>query len=192
MKKTKKEIKFAYQSDYYFPGPKYAEKLITKEEKFRDKIRDLRWEDIHKQNNRFDLNNKDNIEKLLKISDMTQEVYLEYVAKLRKVEADVEAWGLAEKYPDYCINAGLYCYLELSDGNDYYCQLINEHSHKDSKFSFDDSMLNKKFATPIKGLLYHDISYPFYCMVEEHRLSFKEVLGLTKKNFYTEIKLEME
>lgn len=30
MKKLKKEIKFAYQSDYYFPGPKYAEKLISK------------------------------------------------------------------------------------------------------------------------------------------------------------------
>ena len=44
--KTKKEIKFAYQSDYYFPGPKYAEKLIEKEEKFRDKIGDLRWDDI--------------------------------------------------------------------------------------------------------------------------------------------------
>lgn len=192
MKKIKTEIKFAYQSDYYFPGPKYAEKLIKTEEKFRDKIRDLRWEDIYKQNRKFDLNNKDNIEKLLKISDMTHEVYLEYVSKLRKVEADTEAWGLAEKYPDYCINAGLYCYLELPDGNDYYCQLINDHSHKDRKFHFDDSMLNKKFGTPIRGLIYHDISYPFYCMLEEQRMSFKEVLELTKKNSYTEIKLELE
>ena len=192
MTKTKKQIKFVYQSDYYFPGSKYAEKLITKEEKFRDKIRDLRWEDIYKQNKKFDLNNKENIEKLLKISEMTHEVYLEYVSKLRKVEADAEAWKLGEKYPDYCINAGLYCYLELPNGNDYYCQLIDDHSSKDRKFYFDDSMLNKKFGTPIRGLIYHDISYPFYCMVEEHRLSFQEVLGLTKKNFYTEIKLELE
>ena len=192
MKKTKKEIKFAYESDYYFPGPKYAEKLITKEEIFCDKIRDLRWEDIYKQNRKFDLSNKENIEKLLKISEMTHEVYLEYVSKLRKVEADAGAWRLAEKYPDYCINAGLYCYLELPDGNDYYCRLINDYSSKDRKFYFDESMLNKKFATPIRGLIYHDISYPFYCMVEEDRLSFKEVLGLTKKNFYTKIKLELE
>jgi hypothetical protein len=163
MTKTKKQIKFVYQSDYYFPGSKYAEKLIKTEEKFRDKIRDLRWEDIYKQNRRFDLNNNENIERLLKISDMTHDVYLEYVAILRKVEADAEAWGLAEKYPDYCINAGLYCYLELPDRNDYYCQLIKDYSHKDSKFHFYDNMLNKKFATPIRGLIYHDISYPFYC-----------------------------
>ena len=105
MKKIKKEVKFAYQSDYYFPGPKYAEKLIKKEEKFRKKIRELRWDDIHKQNCKFDLNNADNIARLLRTSD---------------------------------------------------------------------------------------ISYPFYCMVEEHKLSFSEAMNLTENDFNWEVKIELD
>ena len=105
MKKIKKEVKFAYQSDYYFPGPKYVEKLIKKEEKFRDKIRELRWSDIHKQNRKFDLNDADNIARLLRTSN---------------------------------------------------------------------------------------ISYPFYCMVEEHKLSFSEAMNLTENDFNWEVKIELD
>ena len=192
MKKIKKEIKCAYQSDYCFPGPKYAEKLIEKEEKFRWKIRELRYADISKQNEKFDLNNEENIRQLLNVSDISHKKYLEYVTELQKVEAEVETWGLAEKYPDYCIKAAFYVAMLLPDDNDFYCRLISDYSRKDSKFEFDDDMLNKKFCTPIRGLIYHDISYPFYCMVEEHKLSFKEAMNLTEENFYWEIKIELK
>lgn len=191
MKKIKKEVKFAYQSDYYFPGPKYAENLIEKENKFCDKIRDLRWDDIDRQNFKFDLNNKDNIARLLQVSDISHKKYLEYVDELRKIESEIEQWRLAEKYPDYHIEAALYISMQLSDGNDYYCQLICDHSSLKRKFDFDEIMLNKKFATPIRGLIHHDISYPFYCMIEEHKLSFKEAMNLTENNFYWEIKIDM-
>ena len=192
MKIIKKEIKCAYQSDYCFPGPKYAEKLIKKEEKFRWKIRELRYADISKQNEKFDLNNEENIKQLLNVSDISHKKYLEYVAELRKVESEVEAWRFAEKYPDYRIHAAFYVSVRLPDDNDFYCQLISDCSSKNRKFKFDDDMLNKKFCTPIRGLIYHDISYPFYCMVEEHKLSFKEAMNLNEDNFYWEIKIELK
>ena len=192
MKKIKKEVKFAYQSDYLFPGPKYAEKLIEKEEKFCWKIRELRDDDIFKQDITFDLNNEENIKQLLYVSDISHKKYLEYVAELRKVESEVEALRLAEKYPDYRITATFYVSMLLPDDNDFYCHLISDSSSKNHKFKFDDDMLNKKFGTPTKGLIYHDISYPFYCMIEESKLSFKEAINLTEENFYWEIQIELK
>ena len=192
MKKIKKEIKFAYQSDYLFSGPKYAEKLIEKEEKFCWKIRELRDDDIFKQDKKFDLNNEENIRQLLNVSDISHKKYLEYVAELRKVESEVEAWSFAEKYPDYRIHAAFYVSMLLPDDNDFYCQLISDCSSRNRKFKFDDDMLNKKFGTPTKGLIYHDISYPFYCMIEESKLSFKEAINLTEDNFYWEINIELK
>lgn len=192
MKKIKKEVKFAYQSDYYFPGPKYAEKLIKKEHNFRNKIRELRCNDIIKQDCKFDLDNEENIKRLLHVSDISHKKYLEYVSELRKVESEVETWELAEKYPDYRIHAAFYVAMLLSDDDEYYCQLISDCSSKHSKFKFDDNMLNKKFGTPIRGLIYHDISYLFYCMVEESKLSFKEAMTLTEEDFYWEIQIELK
>ena len=191
MKKIKKEVKFAYQSDYLFPGPKYAEKLIEKEKKFCWKIRDLRDDDISKQNRKFDLNNEENIKRLLNVSDISHKKYLEYVTELRKIETEIETWGLTEKYPDYCIKAAFYVAMLLPNDNDFYCQLISDWSRKNRKFKFDDEMLNKKFGTPTKGLIYHDISYPFYCMIEESKLSFKEAMNLSEENFYWEINIEL-
>ena len=192
MKKIKKEIKFAYQSDYLFPGPKYAEKLIEKEEKFCWKIRDLRDNDIFKQDIKFDLNNEENIRQLLNVSDISHKKYLEYVAELCKVESEVEIWHLAEKYPNYRIHAAFYVSMRLPDDNDFYCQLIYDCSSKNRKFKFDDDMLNKKMGTPTKGLIYNDISYPFYCMIEENKLSFKEAMKLMEENFYWEINIELK
>lgn len=192
MKKIKKKVKIAYQSDYYFPGSKYADKIIEKENKFRGKIRELRDDDISKQNRKFDLNNEENIKRLLNVSDISHKKYLEYVAELRKVESEVEVWHLAEKYSDYRINATFDVSMLLPDDNDFYCQLISDCSSKKCKFKFDDNMLNKKFGTPTKGLIYHDISYPFYCMIEESKLSFKEAMNLTEENFYWEINIELK
>ena len=60
------------------------------------KIRDLRDNDILKQDGKFDLSNEKNIKRLLNVSDISHKKYLEYVAELQKVEAEVETWGLAE------------------------------------------------------------------------------------------------
>ena len=192
MKKIKKEVKFAYQSDYYFPGPKYAEKLIKKEHNFRNKIQELRCNDIINQDCKFDLDNEENIKRLLHVSDISHKKYLEYVAELRKVESEVKAWNFAEKYPDYRIHATFYVSMLLPDNNDFYCQLISDWSSKNRKFNFDGDMLNKKFGIPTKGLIYHDISYPFYCMIEESKLSFKEAMNLSEENFYWEINIELK
>ena len=36
------------------------------------------------------------------------------------------------------------------------------------------------------------LSYPMYCLLEEHRMALDEVIQLTKDSFYIEINIEIE
>ena len=189
MKKNKKEIHRVYMSDYFFPGTKFAKKLITTEEKLWKKIRENRWEQISRENRSFKMTDE-NIAKLLRVSDISHEKYLELIRKIRALEEKVETF--TDDYPDYCINASLVCYVPLTEDDEFSCEILTEYSWKDHPFEEQDFIMNKKCHIPIRGLGDKDLSYPFYCLIDEDRMSLKEVSELTEENFHFDIKIELE
>ena len=98
---------------------------------------------------------------------------------------------IAEEYPDYCIEGTLYCGIELPNGDDFYTEVCTEHCCKDHKLDIDEWQLNKEVLLPWKALREEKLSYPMYCLLEEHRMALDEVIGLTADNFYIEIKIEL-
>ncbi len=189
MKKIKKEIQYVWQTPYFFPGTKYAQKLIKTEEKFCDKIRENRRKQIRDENHKFKMTDE-NIAKLLKVSDVSHEKYLELVKKIRSLEKKISIF--ADDYPDYCINASLVCLVPLANDDEFYCEIVTEYSWKGHPFEQQDFIMNKDCHIPIRGLNDKKVSYPFYCLIDEGRMSLKETSELTEDNFYFDIQIELE
>lgn len=188
MKKIRKKIQYVYQTSYFFPGTKYAQKLIKTEKKFLKKIREKRRKQLRTENCNFKMTDE-NIAKLLKVSDISHEKYLELVKKIRSLEKKI---SFSDDYPDYCIKASLVCLVPLANDDEFYCEIVTEYSSKDRPFEPQDFTMNKKSRIPIRGLSEKNLSYPFYCLIDEGRMSLKETAELTEQNFYFDIQIELE
>ena len=186
---VEKKIKRVYLSDYSFPGSKYAKKLIKAEESFCKKISQNRQRQVLKQNHAFKWTEQ-NKAKLLGASDAAHKKYLELVQKLRGLENRMGV--LCDDYPDYLIKATLVCCVALPDGDAFTCDVVTEFSRKDSRYLPQDFIINKECYIPIRGLSGQKFSYPFYCLVEELKMSLPEVAELTEENFYIDISIELE
>ena len=186
---VEKKIKRVYLSDYSFPGAKYAKKLIKTEEAFCKKIRKNRQRQVLKQNRAFKWTEQ-NKDKLLGASDAAHTKYLELVQKLRGLENRMGV--LADDYPDYLIKATLGCCVALPNDDEFTCDVVTEFSRKDSRCLPQDFIINKECCIPISGLAGQKVSYPFYCLIEERKMSLSEVAELTEENFYIDISVELE
>ncbi len=189
MKKIKIDIQSTAESDYFHPATKNANKVYEKEHKFFWKIRKNRDNQILNADGKFKWT-KENKQKLLMASDISHQKYLELVERIRNLEKKMDA--LAEDYPDYSIEAKLCCALPLPNGDEISCVIATEHSCKKHPFTQDDWVLNKEGSLPIRQLMYENTSYPFYCLIDEGRMSFAEVANLKEDEFYIEIKIELE
>ena len=188
MKKEKQKIRHICECCYYFPGMKYAEKLEKMEEKFLEKLYWKRHHQISHKNGRFKWN-EENRAKILKVSDILYEKYLEMIQKIK--DLDKRITPIADDYPDYCIVGTLYCGMELPNGDDFYTEVCTEHICKDRKLDVFEWQLTKDISLPWKALREAKLSYPMYCLLEEHRMSVEEVIQLTEDNFYIEINIEL-
>lgn len=65
---NKHKITHLCSYSYYYPGMNYAEKLLKKENRFFEKMRDKRMDQIINENYKFNWS-KENKEKILKVSD---------------------------------------------------------------------------------------------------------------------------
>ena len=106
-------------------------------------------------------------------------------------DLDKKISPIAEEYPDYCIKGTLYCGMELPNGDDFYSEVCSEHIRKDHVLDVSEWQLSKDVHLPWKALREEKLSYPMYCLLEEHRMALDEVIGLTEDNFYIEIKIEL-
>lgn len=188
MKKIKQKIRHITSCTYYFPGVKYAEKLLKTEDKFLDKLYWKRWNQILNKNHKFRWT-EENKEKILKVSDGSHTKYLELIQKIQDLDKKISP--IAEEYPDYCIEGTLYCGMELPNGDDFYSEVCSEHICKGHVLDVSEWQLNKDVHLPWKALREEKLSYPMYCLLEEHRMALDEVIGLTADNFYIEIKIEL-
>ena len=189
MKKNKQKIRYICSCCYYFPGLKYAEKLEKMEHKFLEKLYWKRRDQISNKNGKFKWT-EENLAKIYKISDLAYEKYMELLQKIQ--DLDKKFAPLADDYPDYHIEGTLYCGLELPNGDDFYTEVCTEHIRKDHKLDVVDWQLGKEISLPWKALREPKLSYPMYCLLEEHRMAVDEVIQLTEDNFYIEINIEVE
>lgn len=107
-------------------------------------------------------------------------------------DLDKKVSPIVDDYPDYCIVATLYCGLKLPNGDDFYSEVCTEHCKKDHKLDIADWQLSKDVHLSWKVLREEKLSYPMYCLLEEHRMSLDEVIQLTEDSFYIEISIEVE
>ena len=188
MKKNKQKISHISGCTYYFPGLKYAEKLSKMEHKFLEKLYWKRWDQILNKNHKF-IWTAENRAKILNVSDISHAKYLELIQKIQDLDKKISP--IAEEYPDYCIEGTLYCGMELPNGDDFYSEVCSEYIRKDHALDVSEWQLNKDVHLPWKALREEKLSYPMYCLLEEHRMALDEVIGLTADNFYIEIKIEL-
>ena len=188
MKKNKQKISYISGCTYYFPGLKYAEKLSKMEDKLLEKLYLKRWDQILNKNHKFNWT-AENRAKILKVSDISHAKYLELIQKIQDLDKKISP--IAEEYPDYCIEGTLYCGMELPNGDDFYSEVCSEHICKGHVLDVSEWRLNKDVHLPWKALREEKLSYPMYCLLEEHRMALDEVIGLTADNFYIEIKIEL-
>lgn len=184
MKKNKQKIRFLSACCYYFPGLKFSEKLLKKENDFLEKLFWKRKKQISSKNSKFQWT-EENRKKILNVSDLSHIKYMELIQKVKDLEKSIIP--IVENYPDYCIKATLYCGMELSNGDDFFTEVCSEYSKKKHPLEIDDWKMNKKNYLPWKNL-----SYPMYCLLEEHKMALDEIIELTKDNFYVEINIELE
>lgn len=111
------------------------------------------------------------------------------IQKIHSLEEKVSVFK--DDYPNYCIEAKLYCGFQLPNDDDFYCEVCTEHSWKNHPLKPEDFQLHKSCYIPIKALHDEKLSYPFYCLLDEHRMSLPEMLNLTDENFYIEINIEL-
>lgn len=189
MKKIKQKIRHITSCTYYFPGVKYAEKLLKMEDKFLDKLYWKRWNQILNKNHKFRWTEENRV-KILTVSDISHAKYLEMIQKVQ--DLDKKITPIADDYPDYCIVATLYCGMELSNGDDFFSEVCTEYCYKDHKLDIDEWKLNKDVHLPWRALREEKLSYPMWCLLEESRMSLDEVIQLTKDSFYIEINIEIE
>lgn len=188
MKKTHK-IQHLSACTYYFPGLKYSEKLLKKEDDFLEKLYWKRRDQISSKNSKFKWT-EENRAKILTVSDISHAKYLEMIQKVQDLDKKISP--IADDYPDYCIVATLYCGMELSNGDDFFSEVCTEHCYKNHILDIDEWKLNKEVHLPWKALREEKLSYPMYCLLEESRMSLDEVIQLTKDSFYIEINIEIE
>ena len=188
MKKIKQKIQFISACTYYFPGLKYAKELYKKEQKFLDKLFWKRKDQILNKNHKFTWT-EENLAKILKVSDISHEKYLQMIQKIKELDKKISS--IADDYPDYCIVATLYCGMELPNGDDFYSEVCTEHKRKDYPLDVNDWQLKKESHLPWGPLWEEKVSYPMYCLIEEHRMALDEVIGLTEENFCIEINIEL-
>ena len=189
MKTVKTKVAHISQSDYYFGGDNYSEKLYNKEQRFLQKLRDKRWDDILNQCGKFKWT-KQNIQKLVRASDAGHKKYLELVKKIQKLEKQIEL--VAGGSSDYKIVGQLYCIVPFPNGDECRCEIVTEYSFKESPLKLDDWMLRRNVKMPIGPLMNQKLSYPFYCLIDEHRMSFQEVAVLEEKDFGVSIRIELD
>ena len=162
---------------------------MKKEDDFLEKLYWKRHEQISNKNGKFKWT-EENRAKILTVSDISLAKYLEMIQKIQ--DLDKKMTPIADDYPDYCIVATLYCGIELPNGDDFYTKVCTEHCRKDHKLDIDEWQLNKEVLLPWKALREEKLSYPMYCLLEEHRMALDEVIQLTKDSFYIEINIEIE
>ena len=188
MKENKQKISYISGCTYYFPGLKYAEKLSKMEHKFLEKLWWKRYDQISNKNGKFKWT-AENRAKILNVSDISHAKYLELIQKIQDLDKKISP--IAEEYPDYCIEGTLYCGMELPNGDDFYSEVCSEHICKGHVLDVSEWQLNKDVHLPWKALREEKLSYPMYCLLEEHRMALDEVIGLMEDNFYIEIKIEL-
>ena len=189
MRVVEKKIKRVYLSDYSFPGAKYAKKMIKAEEAFCKKIRQNRQRQVLKQNRAFKWTEQ-NKAKLLGASDAVHKKYLEMILSLRAIENKMAA--IAGDCADYEIAATLGCCIALPDDDEFTCDIVTEYSRKDLRFLPQEHALNKECDLDASGLAGQKVSYPFYRLMQERKLSFAQAADLTEDNFYFDISVELE
>ena len=172
MRVVEKKIKRVYLSDYSFPGAKYAKKMIKAEEAFCKKIRQNRQRQVLKQNPAFKWTEQ-NKAKLL-----------------RAIENKMAA--IAGDCADYEIAATLGCCIALPDDDEFTCDIVTEYSRKDLRFLPQEHALNKECELDASGLAGQKVSYPFYRLMQDCKLSFAQAADLTEDNFYFDISVELE
>ncbi len=180
----KQKIRFLCACAYYFPGLKYSEKLLRKEKDFLEKLYWKRRHQISNKNRKFKWT-EENRNKIFKVSEFAHAKYLEVIQKIKDLEHNIIP--IVNNYPNYCIKAILYCGMELANGDDFCVEICSEYSLKKHPLEIDDWKLNKELHLPWKNL-----SYPIYCLLEEHKMALDEVIELTKESFYIEINIELE
>lgn len=160
-------------------------------DKNNKKIRQLKMENhfirnrqVMAANKSFNLNSE-NVAKLLEINDMLYRKMFELIAKIQETEKKMSG------EPDYDISATLYCTVPIGSSNEDYDEfdIFSFGCDKDRPFTLEDRPVKKNFCLCGYSELGEELSWPFYCLVEENIIPLVQIINLTKSNIFTQIKI---
>lgn len=150
------------------------------------KLRVRRSREVITANKNFCLDDE-SIAGLVQINDILYKKMLELVAKVQAVEKK-----MADE-PDFDIIGKLYCEIPIPEDDDFVPEIVSFRCGKGRLFSEcdNDSLMEKNFCTPAFSCLGKNLSWPFYCLLEEGILSVPEILRLSERNVYTQIEITL-